>query len=160
MELGAVDIVVVIALVYSMYHGFTKGLIISLASLVGLVLGVWGAVKFSGITASYLNDHWQIQIPLLAFALTFCLILFGTYFLGKLIEKVVDILALGFLNKIGGVLFNGIKMSLILTVIFMLVTQVNDKYQLFEANRLSAAYSYPYLKALSDQLLPFVKQVF
>jgi membrane protein required for colicin V production len=156
MGIGAVDIVVVVSLIYSMYHGFNKGLIISLASLAGLVLGVWGAVKFSGLTGTYLSEQFDVQIPILSFAVTFIAILFGVYLLGKLVEKVVDILSLGFLNKIGGVLFNGIKMSLILVVVFILVNQVNGKFQLFDASKITSAYSYPYLKIMEENLMPLI----
>lgn len=156
MNIGAVDIVVVVSLIYSMYNGFSKGLIISLASLAGLVLGVWGAVQFSGITGTYLSEHFDVQIPILSFAVTFIAILFGVYFLGKLVEKVVDILSLGFLNKIGGLLFNGIKMSLILAVVFILVNQVNTKFQLFDTARITSAYSYPYFKIMEENLMPLI----
>ncbi|MFT6716679.1 MAG: membrane protein required for colicin V production [Saprospiraceae bacterium] len=156
MDIGVVDIIVIISLIYSMYHGFTKGLIISLASLAGLVLGVWGAVKFSGFTGQLLSDKFDIHIPILSFALTFIAILFGIYFLGKLVEKVVNILSLGFLNKAGGALFNGVKMMLILTVAFVLVTQVNSKFDLFDDSKITSAFSYPYLKILEENLTPLV----
>ena len=141
-----------------MYTGFTKGLIISLASLAGLALGVYGAMKFSSITAQYLSAEFEINIPILSFALTFIIILFATYLLGKVLEKVVDILSLGFLNKIGGMLFSALKMGLILAVIFVLINQVNDKFDLFDKSKLSSAYAYPYLKIMQNYLLPFVKQ--
>ena len=143
-----------------MYHGFTKGLIISLASLAGLVLGVWGAVKFSWFTGQYLSDEFDVHIPILSFALTFIAILFGIYFFGKLVEKTVNILSLGLLNKLGGAIFNVIKMTLILTVIFVLVNQVNSKFHLFDENKLSSAYSYPFFKILEENLRPLVGNIF
>ena len=160
MDIGVVDIVVIVSLIYSMYHGFTKGLIISLASLAGLVLGVWGAVKFSWFTGQYLSEEFDIHIPILSFALTFIAILFGIYFLGKLVEKAVNILSLGLLNKIGGAVFNVVKMTLILTVIFVVVNQVNSKFQLFDENKLSSAYSYPFFKILEENLKPLVGNIF
>ncbi|MFT6745879.1 MAG: membrane protein required for colicin V production [Glaciecola sp.] len=156
MDVGIVDIVVLVSLIYAMYHGYTKGLIITLASLAGLVLGVWGAIKFSDFTAYHLKEQLDIQIPILSFALTFIAILFGIYFLGKLVEKAVNVLSLGLFNKIGGAVFNGIKMTLILTVIFVLVNQVNTKFKLFNESKLTTALSYPYLKGLQDNLMPLI----
>jgi membrane protein required for colicin V production len=156
MDISTVDIVVVVALIYAMYQGYTKGLIISLASLAGLALGVWGSVKFSSLTAEYLSAEFDVQIPILAFALTFLIILFAVYLLGKLIEKVVSILSLGLLNKISGAVFNGVKMTLILTVIFVLVNQINTKFQLFDDGKLTSSFSYPYLKILEDNIRPLV----
>ena len=156
MDVGAVDIVVLVSLIYAMYNGYTKGLIITLASLAGLVLGVWGAVKFSGFTAHHLKEEFDIEIPMLAFALTFIAILVGIYFLGKLIEKAVNVLSLGLFNKVAGAVFNAVKMTLILTVIFVLVNQVNSKFQLFDESKLTSAYSYPYLKIFQDSLMPLI----
>lgn len=160
MTVGAVDIFVVVALIYSIYHGFTKGLIISLASLVGLILGVYGAIKFSGITATYLNDHWQIKIPILSFAITFIVILLTVYLLGKLLEKAVNILSLGFLNKAAGALFNGAKMILILGVLFTIFNQVNTKFNIIEQVTIEKSFSYPYLKMIEGNLLPFASELF
>jgi len=156
MDIVAVDIVVVVSLIYAMYHGYTKGLIISLASLAGLVLGVWGAIKFSGFTAKYLLEEFEIEIPLLAFALTFIVILLGIYMLGKAVEKAVNVLSLGLFNKVAGAVFNATKMTLILTVIFVLFNQVNTKYSLFDQSKLTSAYSYPYLKIIQDNLMPLL----
>jgi len=160
MNIGVVDIVVIVSLIYSMYHGFTKGLIISLASLAGLVLGIWGAVKFSWFTGQYLSEEFDVHIPILSFALTFIAILFGVYFLGKLIEKAVNILSLGLINKVGGAIFNVVKMTLILTVIFILVNQVNSKFLLFDETKISSSYSYPFFKILEENLKPLVGSIF
>ena len=159
MDLNALDIVVSITLIYSLYHGFTKGLILSLASLVGLALGTYGAIHFSGMTASYLNDHWEIKIPILAFALTFLLILLIIYFIGKMLEKVVDMMALGIFNKIGGALFSGLRMLLILSVLLILAERVNEKFSLWDIQYFTLSYSYPYLNGIAQTLLPILKEL-
>lgn len=159
MDLSVIDIVVVVAVIYSVYHGYTKGLIISLASLAGLALGVWGSVKFSNVTATYLSQEFDLHIPILAFALTFIIILFGIYFLGKLIEKAVNIMSLGMFNKFGGAVFNAVKMTLILVVAFILFNKVNTKFKFVDESKISAAYVYPYLKALEKTLMPMVDKI-
>ena len=159
MGLNALDIVVVVGLIYSFYHGFTKGLIISLASLVGLVLGVYGAIHFSGMTADYLVDHWEIKIPILAFAITFLLILLIVYFIGKLLEKVVDMMALGIFNKIGGALFSALRMLMILAVLLILAERINNKFQLWEMTVLQGGCTYRYLNGIADALLPVLRDL-
>ena len=114
MEINYFDLAVLVPLLFGMYKGFTKGLILSIATLVGLILGVWSGVKFSHITSELLFDKFQIDIPLLAFAVTFLGVLILMYFVGKLLSKFIDILALGLFNKIGGALFSAFKTILIL----------------------------------------------
>lgn len=159
MDINPMDIIVAIAIIYSFYQGFTKGLIISIASLIGLILGVWGALKFSGFTATYLNETWEIKIPILAFALTFLAILISIYFLGKLLEKVINILSLGIFNKIGGAIFSAVKMTIILGVLFTILNKVNSKFQLWNEDSIENAISYSYLKNIQNQILPFAEDL-
>jgi len=159
MDVGVLDIFVIVSLLYSIFQGFTKGLIISLASLAGLILGIWGGMKFSNIATTFIEEQWGINFSILSFTVTFLTILLGVYFLGKLLEKVVSILALGLVNKIGGALFSTVKMSLILTVLFTIVNQVNVQHQLFNPAHFTSAYSYPYLQMLEVNILPFVKDL-
>ena len=46
------DYLLLLPLVYGLYRGFTKGLIIELASLVALIAGVYGAMYLSSFTLS------------------------------------------------------------------------------------------------------------
>ena len=160
MDIQIIDIVVAASIIYSLYTGFCKGLIISIASLVGLILGVWGAIKFSGLTATYLNEQWEIQIPIVSFAVTFVVILLAVYLLGKLLEKVVNILSLGLFNKVGGAVFSGVKMILVLTVLFTIFNQVNLKYQIMDIENMKNSFSYPYLVVLEKFLLPYAQELF
>lgn len=159
MDINPMDILIAIAIIYSFYQGFTKGLIISVASLIGLILGVWGALKFSGYTATYLNETWEIKIPILAFALTFLAILISIYFLGKLLEKVINIMSLGIFNKIGGAIFSAAKMIIILGVLFTIFNKVNSKFQLCDNASIENAIAYSYLNKIENQILPFAEDL-
>jgi len=54
---NTLDIILAVPLLYGLYKGFTRGLIVEIASLVGLVLGIYGGVHFSQKTAAVLGDH-------------------------------------------------------------------------------------------------------
>lgn len=45
-----IDIILLLPLLYGAYRGFSRGLIIEVATLLGLLLGVYIAIKFSGYT--------------------------------------------------------------------------------------------------------------
>ena len=51
------DIILAVLLLYGLVMGVSKGLFVEAASLVSLVLGVYGAIKFSHFTAFYLKNH-------------------------------------------------------------------------------------------------------
>ena len=71
MDFSYLDLIILIPILFGLYKGFTKGLILSLATLLGLLLGIYGGVKFSHITSRYLFEQFEIDIPLVAFSVTF-----------------------------------------------------------------------------------------
>ena len=159
MEINYFDLAVIIPLLFGMYKGFTRGLILSIATLVGLILGVWSGVKFSHITSELLFDKFQIDIPLLAFAVTFLGVLILMYFLGKLLSKFIDILALGLFNKIGGAIFSAFKTILILTVVLLFFENVNNTFKLVDTATLNGSLFYPFLKGISKYVFPYLNDL-
>ena len=155
MEINYFDLVVLIPLIFGVYKGFTKGLILSIATLAGFLLGVWAGVKFSHVTSEYLFDKFQLDIPILSFATTFLGVLIIMYFLGKLLSKFIDILALGLFNKIGGAIFSALKTILILTVVLLFFENVNNNFQLVDRVILDESVFYPFLKGISKYVFPY-----
>jgi membrane protein required for colicin V production len=122
--MNIVDIILGIILLFAFYKGAKQGLFVTLASLIGLVLGVIGAVYFSDYAADYLakNVSWSEQvINLVAFAITFLVIVFVIGLAGKTLTKVADFAALGLVNKILGGVFNALKYGFIVSVVFMFI---------------------------------------
>jgi len=122
------DIILIIPLAWSIYKGFKRGLIIEIASLVGLVLGIYGALNFSDYTEVLLRENYDIDFEymhLLSFAITFIGIVILVYILGKVLEKIINIIALGIFNKIAGMFFGFFKMSLILSMVLLIVEGIN-----------------------------------
>lgn len=124
LSMSVVDIILGVILLIAFYTGIKKGLFVALASLVGLIAGVYGAIYFSHFAASYLakSFSWGEQtINLAAFAITFLAIVFVISLAGKLLTKIADFAALGLLNKLLGGLFNVFKFVFIISVIFMFI---------------------------------------
>ena len=80
------DIILAIPLVWGIFRGFRKGLVIEIASLIAALLGVWGAVHFSYFISDALNLASPYS-PLISFAITFVIIVIIVFLIAKLIEK-------------------------------------------------------------------------
>ena len=122
--MNGIDIVLGIFLLIGLVQGFRKGLIVELASLAGLVLGVFGAVHFSYIVANWLIDYtdWNEQtVQLVAFAITFVAILILVSLLAKAVTKLLGFVALGMLNRLLGAAFGLLKMAFITSVILLFI---------------------------------------
>ena len=70
------DAAIVIILILSLVMGFIHGLVKEVASLAALILGIWGAIKFSAFTAEKLYDYFDMTgkyVGIIAFIITFAL---------------------------------------------------------------------------------------
>lgn len=130
MSSNAFDLIVIVLLAWSAYRGFSKGLISSAASLIALLLGVWGAIKFSDFTAGYLVQWIQVDekvMAVIAFAVTFVLIVIAVHFIAKAIESLADAVALGIVNKVFGAAFGVLKTAFIVSVILVVINAANAR---------------------------------
>ena len=119
-----IDILIAIPLLWALYKGFSKGLIISVASLLALFLGIYGAIKFSSITSSYLIQHLDFSdkyLPIISFAITFIAIVILVHLLARMLNTLVKAVALGLINRIFGSVFNVFKMAFIISIILVVV---------------------------------------
>jgi len=156
------DIIIIIPLLWGAYKGFKKGLIIGIASLFSLFLGVWGGVKFSAISAKYLSDMFNIAekiMPLISFAITFILIVIAVFALAKLLERFINMIALGLVNKIAGSTFGSLKFALIISVVLNLVTNINAKIQFIEPDMQKASLLYKPISKIAIFLIPGLSKI-
>lgn len=127
-----IDIIILIFLAYGAFRGFSRGLIIEVATLMGLVLGVYVAIKYSPYTEGILRDFLNISsqyISYIALAVTFIVVAIAVYILGKLLTKLIDIISLGLVNKLLGTLLGMAKYFVIVCVLLMIVDALNEKFQ-------------------------------
>lgn len=157
MEINYLDIILAIPLIWGAYIGFKKGLVLELASLVALALGIYGTMKFSSITATYLKEYIELNekwISLSAFLLTFILIVIGIFILAKLLDKLLKIVALGLVNRILGLLFGFLKYALILSVLVYFFKIANQHFGLVKVEKLENSLLYEPIQWISKPLLP------
>jgi len=107
------DIVIIVLLLVSAVGGFINGLIKSVFSLVGLIVGVVVAgrlyVPFSGLFGFIQNEN---VAKIVAFIIIFLIIIIIAAIIGVVLTKIVSTLLLGWLNRLGGAVF-GIIMGTI-----------------------------------------------
>lgn len=159
-NVNMLDIIIAVPLLYGIYKGFTRGLIIEIASLVGLILGIYGGVHFSHKTAAILGDHINLAgnaMQLTSFIVTFFVILTGVYFLAKMIEKVVNLVAMKFINKLGGAAFGLLKMGLILSVFLIVVEALDSRWSFIPAELKTTSQLYKPTAAIAPMVVPVFK---
>ena len=134
-KMSQIDIILIIPLLWGAVMGFKKGLVLELASLVGLILGIYGAIKFSDYTAEKLTQYVDITqewLGLISFLVTFIGIVFGVFLLAKILNKALKLVALGTVNRILGLLFGTIKFALIVSIGLYFFENMNRKFECVE----------------------------
>jgi len=152
-----IDILLCIPLVWGLYKGFMKGLIIEAATLVAFSLGVWGGITFSDYIAQKIKDGfgWDSPyLPIVSFALTFLAIIIIVYFIAKMIQKAVDGMALSALNKIGGAVFGALKFALMMSVVIFMIDAVEESYPMISFKTKEESLLYRPVGKIAPTLIP------
>jgi membrane protein required for colicin V production len=147
------DIILAIPLLWALYKGFSKGLIIEVASLIAIVLGVYGSIHFSYFITNALHLTSSYS-PLISFAVTFLLIVVVVYLLAKMLEKSINLLALGFFNKLAGAFFALLKMAFIVSVLLMFFNKIDSKTYIISEETKKHSLLYQPVSAFAPWLIP------
>jgi len=140
-----IDIVLGILLILSAIGGFRRGLIAEIAALAALVLGIWGAIKFSYITSEFLieNFDWTWNhLNLVSFFITFVVIVILVHIVASTVKKMVEAVMLGFVNKLAGLVFGIVRGALLLSIVLVVFNIIDDDVQILskEAKEKSKMY--------------------
>lgn len=158
--MNTVDIVLAILLLIAIGLGLRKGFILQLASLVALVLGIFGAVKLTDSAVELFNSSTQAEIEhisLIMFCVVFILIVVLVHIGAHLLEKALKLVALNWANRIAGGIFSMMKWALIISVLI----STGEKFALFAASETPEKYQesvlYNPIKLMGGFILPPLK---
>ncbi len=158
-----IDLIIIILLVASAIGGLTKGLIYEVASLIALVAGVWGAIKFSGAIEGFIVRQFNVtyeHLNIIAFFITFILISILVHFLAKAIEHAFESVSMGPVNRILGMIFATIKSAFVIGIILLFIEGIDKVVPVVPEKKIQEAKLYTPLRNLSINTLPFLKGLF
>lgn len=151
------DIVIVIPLLYGTAKGFSNGVIKEISGLLGLLIGAYVAINFS----SYLHPKFtevfgghEKFIPIISFAALFIVSVIMIKILGYIIDKLTKALALGFVSKLLGAIFGFLKVLVIFSFLFSLVTD----YELIDKRVQQQSVLIIPLKEVSEIIIPEINE--
>ena len=160
------DIVLGVILVVGLFKGIKNGLFVELASLISLILGIYVAIKFSFLARVMLSGfvHWNPKtIQIVAFIITFLLVVIGISIMAKVLTSVADFAQLGVINKLGGGFFRLLKTILIVSIFLNLFEKINfnntfakketlDKSIFYRPIQKTAGFIYPSIEKWYEDL--------
>jgi len=160
--MNALDIVILLLFVPGIIRGLSKGFLEQVISLVGIVVAVWAAFKFSNAACEWLKTYITVSetvLHIIAFALILVAALLAVMLLAKLVTQVAKMASLGWLNKLLGFAFSVAASALIIGIVIILFDTVNVKFELVKSPVLEESVLYGHLKDLGYFVFPYLKQL-
>jgi membrane protein required for colicin V production len=153
-----IDIIYAILLVLAVIKGFQRGLIVGIFSFVALVAGLAAALKLSTVVAGYIGDSVHISAEWLPF-ISFLVVFIGVVLLirlgAKAIESAVEVVMLGWLNRIGGILLYVAMYTLVYSVLLFYAA----KMDLLRPETIEKSIVYTWIEPLGPKVIGLIGQV-
>lgn len=161
-----IDIIALIMLIFAVIKGLRRGLIIAVFSILAFIAGIAAAMKLSVVVAGYLKDSVNVSakwLPVLSFIVVFAAVVLLVRLIAKLLEKSVEMVMMGWANKIGGILLYIVLYLFLLSVLLFFAQQVH----LFSETTLEQSVTWPVIQPLGPwvidgfgKLIPVFKDMF
>ena len=155
--MNILDIIIAIPLIWLTFKGLKKGLVIELASLAALILGIYAAVHFSWFAGDFLSKNFDIEekyLKIISFIITFIVIVIAVYAVGRIVEGLVKMVALGFLNSLGGAVFGFLKAALFLSVLLYFLNAFDSTGMLISKEKKNQSLLYNPIASIVPFLIP------
>lgn len=161
-----IDIIFVALMVLAVFKGLRNGFVVALFSFLAFLIGLAAALKLSVVVAGYLGNHTNISqkwLPVLAFVLVFFVVVLLVRLGARAIEGALQLAMLGWLNKIGGIVFYALLYIFIFSVLLFYAQQLNIiKPQTADVSS-TYAWIYPLAPKVMEGLgmvIPFFRDMF
>ena len=156
------DIIIIIIMVWSFYSGYKKGAIYMVVSLLAIILGLYAAIHFSYLVVGKLGEYIgkdPEQLQILSYVITFVIVFGLMHLIGKILDKFLEAVALGFVNRLaGGAISVGIKI-IVLSLVLWLFEQGNQIFPIVKQETLDSSTLYNPIKDLSPVILVNLKKL-
>lgn len=155
------DIVLIIPPLIGLIRGMMRGLVGEIASLAALV----GGIIIAYYTSQYvydllveLVDHTGVEMQVAAFVLVFIIVALVIRFLSKALTKLMNVVALGFVNHLLGAAFGMAKWLLVTLIIIYFLDKMQQNAPVFQQETLDNSVIYQEMKHYAQYLSSYIDQ--
>lgn len=161
-----IDVVFAILMLLACLKGLRKGLIIALFSVFAFIAGLAAALKLSAVVANRISENITVSakwLPVISFMVVFIAVVFLVNLGGRLIQKSVQALLLGWVDKFAGMILFCLLYSIIFSVFLFYAVQLH----LVKEQTILSSQIYPYIQPIGPKVIgaigsviPFFKDIF
>jgi len=123
-----IDIILLVLVAMACFKGYSRGLIVAIFSFLAIIIGLAAAMKFSVVVAGWLQNSTHINKQWLPF-LSFMIVIIGVVILVRwvagLLQKSVEYVMMGWLNRLGGIIFYVVLYITVYSIVLFYAAQIN-----------------------------------
>ena len=150
------DIFLGLIIAWGGYNGFSKGLVKELASVLGIVIGIYLAKNFYPFLDLKLKPIFESEsgfISILSSLTIFLITIMVFKIIAKFLTKFLKLIALGLLNRIIGAIFGIIKSTLLLCVVIFIFSKINNITATIENATLDQSFLYTNIEKINNNII-------
>ncbi|MBS1732999.1 MAG: CvpA family protein [Bacteroidetes bacterium] len=161
-----IDAIFALLLVLACIKGYRKGLIVALFSVIAFIAGLAAALKLSAVVADRLSTSITASgkwLPVISFISVFLIVVLLVNLAGNMIQKSVEAIMLGWVNRLGGIIIY----LLIYSIIFSVFLFYAEQLHFIKAETIDESKSYALMQPLGPavidnlgRILPFFRDMF
>ena len=150
-----IDIFFCIIVLLAIIKGWKKGLILALFSMVCGLIGLAAAVKLSAVLETHMKSDLHMSsrwLPVIAFILVFVMVILIIRWAARLLEKLIQLVLLEWLNKLGGILF----FLILYLSIYSIVLFYGTKTRVISKATMDSSYFYSLIAPFGPAVIRFI----
>ena len=158
--MNPVDIILLVCFIPFIISGVRSGFIRQFIGLVALVTGIWASWKFASILSGWIGTWLEASGPVInisSFVLIFIAVSLVLGLLARLLEGIISIAMLGWLNKCLGILFSVLKCGLAIGLGIILFDALNGRFHLVQQSVLNSSALYYPINEMAQSVFPYIK---
>jgi membrane protein required for colicin V production len=147
-----IDFIFAIIIIFACIKGYQRGLILAVFSILAFIVGLAAALKLSTVVAGYMKDSVSVSakwLPFISFVLVFFAVVLLVRWGAKLIEKTFQLVLLGWLNRIGGIVFY----ATLYIIIFSIFLFYAEKLQLLKPSVIQSSLTYGFVQPWGPKVI-------
>jgi len=153
-----IDILFIICMVFALFKGYRNGFIVAVFSLVAIIVGLAAAMKLSVYVAKQLGEHTSVSqswLPFISFALVMIAVVILIRLGATAIQKIAELVLLGWLNKLAGIVLYAVLYMLVLSVLLFFA----EKLHLLGPDTIAASKVYGFIQPWGPKIIDGMGQL-
>lgn len=161
-----IDVCYILLLLFAIMKGYSKGFVMAVFSFAALFIGIAAAMKLSIVVAHWLEGSFnegEKWIPFAAFIIVILAVGIAVRIIAVIIEKSLQLMMLGFINKLAGIILYALLYTILLSVLLFYALQMH----LLKPETVATSKFYPFIQPWAPKainafgvIIPVFKNMF